>query len=140
MDYVAYENWVNSRYPADRIPTRAANLAANAELINAVLGLSGETGELVDLVKKWTCHNQPRNDMKLLAEAGDLFHYFTRIIHLLGFSLPVVMDHNREKLLARDAAEPTRYMNDEKLVDDLNTILQLQLDYAKQQKEQQDGV
>lgn len=136
MDYVAYEKWVNSRYPADRVPTRAAN----AELINAVLSLGGETVKLIDLVKKWTCHNQPRDDIKLLAEAGDLFHYFTRVIHLLGFSLPVVMDFNREKLLAREAAEPTRYMNDEKLVDDLNTILQLQLDYAKQQKEKQDGV
>jgi NTP pyrophosphatase (non-canonical NTP hydrolase) len=139
MDYAAYESWVNSRYNNNSTPTRAANLAANAELVHAILGLNGETGELTDLIKKWMCYNRPRDDMKLLAEAGDVLHYYVRVIHLLGFSLPVVMDYNREKVMARDISEPNRYMSDEKLVDDLNTILQLQLDYAKQQKEQQDA-
>ena len=100
MNYPEYLDEINERYkqyPADR----AANVAANIEIIECCLGLSGEVGEVVDLIKKSLMYSQPLDQRKLLLELGDVFHYFLRLAHLNHISLPTLMDANAQKLRAR---------------------------------------
>ena len=95
-----YLDEINSRYE-NYPPNRPANLAANAELVEAMIGLAGESGEVLDILKKHLMYDKPLDQMKLLEELGDTFHYFLRIAHLCHFSLPTIMEQNAEKLRKR---------------------------------------
>lgn len=70
-------------------------------------GLGGETGEILELLKK---HVRNNRDIKadLLLELGDALHYLTRITHNFGFSLDDVMLANMDKLDKRFAREPVQ--------------------------------
>lgn len=73
----------------------------NRELIHACMGLSGETGELVDLVKKSVNYGKPLDIEKLLNEAGDVIHYLARILDSYDFTLEHAKAANLDKLAAR---------------------------------------
>lgn len=100
MQYPTYLDEINERYK-NYPPHRADNLAANVQIVECCLGLSGEVGEVVDLIKKSLMYNQPLDQKKLLLELGDAFHYFIRLAHLNHISLPTIMDANAEKLRKR---------------------------------------
>lgn len=65
------------------------------------LGLAGEAGEVVDLLKKHWGHNKPldRNDLRL--ELGDVLWYVVALARQFGFTLEEVADASNQKLLAR---------------------------------------
>jgi len=63
------------------------------------LGLAGETGELVDEIKKQVYHKRATGKFK--EEAGDLFFYYTMLLHDMGYSLDEVMRFNMAKLNER---------------------------------------
>lgn len=65
------------------------------------LGLSGETGELIDAIKKWMYHNKPFNEEHLISECGDVLWYLSVLLDTLGFSLDKVAKANVEKLEKR---------------------------------------
>lgn len=69
-------------------------------LWNAV-GLGGEIGEVIELVKKGIFHQQGLNTDKLKAELGDCLWYLTALCSTLGLTLSEVMEYNVEKLRAR---------------------------------------
>lgn len=71
------------------------------ELLNAVLGLVGESGELADLVKKHIFHGVPSDTVKVLKELGDVLYYVTRVAEWHGFTLEQVAQVNHDKLAAR---------------------------------------
>ena len=48
-------------------------------LLNATLGLCGETGEFADLIKKYLFQGHPQNLEKIKAELGDILWYLNRI-------------------------------------------------------------
>ncbi len=95
--YLAEINERYKNYPAHR----AGNLAANAEIVECCMGLSGEVGEVVDLLKKSLMYNKPLDSQKLLLELGDVFHYFIRLADLNYISLPTIMEANAKKLRER---------------------------------------
>jgi NTP pyrophosphatase (non-canonical NTP hydrolase) len=69
-----------------------------------LLGLAGEAGEVVDLMKKVLCHNHPMDEQataKLLSELGDTLWYLARIADRAGFRLEDVATVNIEKLKKR---------------------------------------
>lgn len=74
------------------------------EVMNAVLGLGGEAGEVVDQVKKMLYHS-PKPDgfhkKKLVSELGDSFFYHIKFMDLMGITLKEVLEANREKLESR---------------------------------------
>lgn len=74
------------------------------EVMNAVLGLGGEAGEIVDQVKKMFYHTQkpdPFHKEKLISELGDSFFYHIKFMDLLGITLDEVLAANRAKLQSR---------------------------------------
>lgn len=64
------------------------------------VGLAGETGEVLELLKKHVRDGKLDRDA-LLLELGDVLHYLTRIAAEYGLSLPQVMDANVIKLEQR---------------------------------------
>lgn len=71
------------------------------DYLHTCVGLSGEIGELLDEVKKIVFHSKPRNDAKLLSEAGDIFFYYLVFLKKNNFTLESVIDYNVEKISQR---------------------------------------
>lgn len=79
----------------------APKLDEDSMLINAALGLTGEAGEVADLVKK--CYYQGHDlDMDaIVEELGDVAWYIALACQALGFSMEEVLRMNIEKLQKR---------------------------------------
>lgn len=70
-------------------------------LLNGCLGLSGEGGELNDLVKKWIFHKKPLDREHMKKEIADVCWYIADICHSMGFDLGEIFQMNIDKLKAR---------------------------------------
>ena len=70
-------------------------------LINGVMGLCGESGEAIDIVKKWLAQGHELDREKLIKEIGDVAWYIAEIAHALGVTLEEVLQKNIDKLKAR---------------------------------------
>lgn len=70
-------------------------------LINGVMGLCGEAGEAIDIVKKWFAQGHDLDREKLICELGDVAWYIAEISHALGVKLEDVLQRNIDKLRER---------------------------------------
>jgi NTP pyrophosphatase (non-canonical NTP hydrolase) len=70
-------------------------------MLNAALGLAGEAGEVVELVKKACFHRAPYASDKMKKELGDLLWYINQMAHAHGLSLEEIAQANVDKLQAR---------------------------------------
>lgn len=70
-------------------------------LLMGCLGLAGESGELLDLFKKWIFHRKPLEEEHAKKELGDVMWYVAEIAHSMGWDLDEVMQMNVDKLKAR---------------------------------------
>jgi len=71
------------------------------ELLNGVLGLTGEAGEVADIVKKHIFHGHELDRKELIKELGDVCWYLSLLGHALDVPLDVIMISNIEKLRNR---------------------------------------
>lgn len=65
------------------------------------LGLSGESGEVAELVKKHLGHGHPLDRDRVVKELGDVLWYVAALATLLRVPLAEVAEQNIEKLRAR---------------------------------------
>lgn len=72
-----------------------------AGLLMGCLGLAGESGELLDLFKKWIFHSKPLDEEHAKKELGDVLWYVAEIAYSLGWNLDEIMAMNIDKLKAR---------------------------------------
>jgi NTP pyrophosphatase (non-canonical NTP hydrolase) len=70
-------------------------------LILTALGIAGESGEIVDTIKKVLYHSHELNVPDLCKELGDLLWYMTLLSDTIGLTLNDVMQANVEKLHKR---------------------------------------
>lgn len=70
-------------------------------LTNGVLGLSGESGECADLVKKHLFQGHELDAEKLANELGDVAWYLALASYAIGYSLEAVLQMNVDKLHKR---------------------------------------
>ena len=70
-------------------------------LLNAVMGLCGESGEAIDLVKKHRMHGHPFDREKFARELGDVAWYLAEAAHAVGMDLEQVLQMNIDKLQRR---------------------------------------
>lgn len=70
-------------------------------IINGLFGLSGEVGELTDMVKKWIFHEKELDDDHAKKELGDVMWYIAMICESFGWSLDEIMQMNIDKLKKR---------------------------------------
>ena len=72
-----------------------------AGLLNGCLGIAGEAGELIDMVKKFTFHSANLDHEHLKKEVGDLAWYMAMICQSMGWDLDEILQMNVDKLKAR---------------------------------------
>ena len=70
-------------------------------LINAVMGLCGESGEAIDIVKKHLHQGHTLDREKLVKELGDIAWYLAEAAQALDTDLDAIFEGNIEKLKAR---------------------------------------
>lgn len=70
-------------------------------LINGVMGLCGESGEAIDIVKKHLAQGHPLDKEKLIKELGDIAWYLAETATALDVTLEEVLEGNIEKLRRR---------------------------------------
>ena len=70
-------------------------------LINGVMGLCGESGEAIDIVKKWLAQGHELDRDKLAKELGDIAWYLAETATALGLELDDIFAANIEKLKRR---------------------------------------
>ena len=82
-------------------------------LINGVMGLCGEAGEVIDIVKKHLAQGHELNREQLIKELGDVAWYLAETATALDGSLEDVLRKNIEKLERRypDGFEKERSVN-----------------------------
>ena len=70
-------------------------------LINGVMGLCGESGEAIDIVKKWLAQGHELDKEKLAKELGDIAWYLAETATALDLDLEDIFKANIEKLRKR---------------------------------------
>ena len=70
-------------------------------LINAVMGLCGESGEAIDIVKKHLAQGHELDRSALAKELGDIAWYLAEAATVLGLTLDEVCQGNIDKLRER---------------------------------------
>lgn len=70
-------------------------------LINGVMGLCGESGEAIDIVKKWLMQGHELDKKHLVRELGDVAWYLAEAATALDVPLEAVFQGNLDKLRRR---------------------------------------
>jgi NTP pyrophosphatase (non-canonical NTP hydrolase) len=75
-------------------------------VVYPALGISGESGEIAELVKKWLRDEQGHNMTedrrnRLRDELGDVLWYLANMAYDLNLSLEEIASHNLQKLRSR---------------------------------------
>jgi NTP pyrophosphatase (non-canonical NTP hydrolase) len=70
-------------------------------LVNSVLSLNEEAGEVAGLLKKYLYHGHDLNLDDLASELGDVLYYVAVVADTIEFGLDDVAIRNREKLQKR---------------------------------------
>jgi NTP pyrophosphatase (non-canonical NTP hydrolase) len=93
---IDYETWRQRRM------VRRGQISSSRDgLILAGLGLAGESGEVVDLIKKHLYHGADLDRARLLEEAGDVFWYLDEVLYRIGHSIGDAFAANDRKLEER---------------------------------------
>lgn len=70
-------------------------------LINSVMGLCGESGEAIDIVKKWLAQGHALDKERLTKELGDVAWYLAEAATALDIPLEDIFQGNLDKLKKR---------------------------------------
>lgn len=94
-----------SEYPSfpsftDTVTWRIGN-RWNVRLLNGLMGLSGESGEALDLLKKHIFQGHELDRTHLEKELGDVAWYLALSADALGFTLEEILQANISKLRER---------------------------------------
>lgn len=70
-------------------------------VVMACMGLSGEVGELTDMIKKWMFHHSDIDITHAKKELGDIMWYVACMAESFGWDLDDIMAMNIDKLKKR---------------------------------------
>ncbi len=90
-----------NEYQALAAVTMNKELTKDSMLQNGLMGLCGESGEAIDILKKHLFHNHPLDRDALIKELGDVAWYLAECAAALDISLDEVCERNIEKLKKR---------------------------------------
>lgn len=90
-----------SVYPTIVDFTRNKSIGKNQEILNYTLGLSGECGEVVDIIKKVVYHGKEYNPVEIAFELGDVLYYLCALCNVLNIDFSEIMLNNNAKLMER---------------------------------------
>jgi NTP pyrophosphatase (non-canonical NTP hydrolase) len=90
-----------NEYQKLAMTTLNPNLSRQDVLLNGVMGLCGEAGEAIDLVKKHLHQGHQLDTEKLIKELGDVAWYLAETAWALDVPLEEVLEGNIQKLRSR---------------------------------------
>ena len=90
-----------NEYQKLAMTTLNPELSKKDVLINGVMGLCGESGEAIDIVKKWLAQGHELDKEKLAKELGDIAWYLAETAYALEISLEDILQANIDKLKKR---------------------------------------
>ena len=90
-----------NEYQRLALGTLNPELGERDRLISGVMGLCGEAGEAIDIVKKHVAQGHELDREALIAELGDVAWYLAATADALGVPLETVLESNLEKLRRR---------------------------------------
>ena len=90
-----------NEYQRLAMTTLNKDLTKKEVLVNSVMGLNGEAGEVIDLVKKHLFHGHELKKDELIKELGDVAWYLAEAAYALDVDLSSVLQGNINKLKAR---------------------------------------
>ena len=70
-------------------------------LLNGLMGLNGEAGEAIDILKKELFQGHPTNKEHMAKELGDVAWYLAVGAEAIGYDLQTILQMNVDKLKAR---------------------------------------
>ena len=76
-------------------------LSPRDRILNGAIGLSGETGEVNDLIKKFIFHDHDLPVKDFINELGDVLWYLAELTTAIGVDLEEVAQKNIDKLKER---------------------------------------
>lgn len=90
-----------NNYQKEAMTTLNPALDKKDVLINSVMGLCGESGEAIDIVKKWLMQGHDLDKEHLIKELGDIAWYLAEAATALDVPLETVLQGNLDKLRQR---------------------------------------
>ena len=90
-----------NEYQQRAMATLNPNLKDRDVLINSVMGLCGESGEAIDIVKKWLAQGHLLDKAHLASELGVVAWYLAEAATALGLDLEDILQANLDKLERR---------------------------------------
>lgn len=90
-----------NKYQEEAMRTLNPELNKKDVLINSVMGLCGEAGEAIDIVKKWLAQGHELDKERLTKELGDIAWYLAEAATALDISLEQIFQANIDKLRKR---------------------------------------
>lgn len=90
-----------NEYQVLAMKTLNKDLDEREVLINGVMGLCGESGEVIDIVKKHISQGHPLNKDKIVEELGDVLWYIAELATILNVTIEDIMKYNINKLSQR---------------------------------------
>lgn len=90
-----------NEYQQLAMKTLNPELSRKDVLINSVMGLCGESGEAIDIVKKWLAQGHDLDKEHLAKELGDIAWYLAEAATALDMPLEEIFQANIDKLRKR---------------------------------------
>ena len=90
-----------SLYPLLVEKTRRSDLSIEEQMKNASMGLAGEAGEVVDIIKKYAYQGHELEVEELIDELGDVIYYLCWLCILLQIDFSEICFDNMNKLTKR---------------------------------------
>lgn len=90
-----------NEYQKLAMTTLNPSLSKKDVLINGVMGLCGEAGEAIDIVKKHLAQGHDLDRERLIKELGDIAWYLAETAWALDIPLETILRGNLEKLKSR---------------------------------------
>ena len=90
-----------NEYQALAMTTLNPSLSRKDVMINSVMGLCGEAGEVIDIVKKWLAQGHELDKEHLAKELGDIAWYLAEAATALDLPLEDILRANIDKLKSR---------------------------------------
>lgn len=90
-----------NQYQEAALRTANKSLSQMEQLQNGVMGLTGESGECADLLKKHLFQGHELDKIHFAKELGDVAWYLAVSADALGYSLETIFKMNIDKLKAR---------------------------------------
>lgn len=101
-EYQSLAMRTNDKGSSDRLVSAMDKVSFDVGgILNACLGLSGEVGELNDMIKKGIFHEKGIDEMHLKKELGDVMWYVALFCDSMNWDLDEILQMNVDKLKAR---------------------------------------